>query len=139
MQDALLTFKGINYRADIWLNGEQIANATYIVGSFRTFDIDVSQKIYSTDINTLALRIQRPSRNNDFPYKNPNIDLAFTYVDWAPYPPDANMGIWRAVELNFHDANIPQPLLRYIAVNTILKENNTEAELSVYFEANNYG
>jgi len=93
-----LNFKGINYRADIWLNGHMLANSTQVVGTFRLFDFDLTGKLYD-GINSLALRIQRPSKNNDMPYKNPNTDLAFTFVDWAPNPPDGNAGIWREVTL----------------------------------------
>jgi hypothetical protein len=27
-------------------------------------------------------------------------DLAMSFIDWAPHPPDANMGIWRDVEVH---------------------------------------
>lgn len=84
-----------------------------------------------SSVNVLALKITRPSKNNDFPYKNPDIDLAFTFVDWAPYPPDGNMGIWRDVILTIQDT----PLLRYPVVNTYFtSDQHDEADLTIYVE-----
>ncbi len=90
---ALLTLKGINYRADVWLNGEQLANESEIVGTFVVFDFDITDKLRNNVTNVLALRIKRPSRSNDFPYGRNNTELGFSFADWAPPPPDGNMGI----------------------------------------------
>jgi exo-1,4-beta-D-glucosaminidase len=40
-----LNFDGINYRADVWLNGKLIANAKDVVCMFRRFHFDVSSLI----------------------------------------------------------------------------------------------
>ena len=69
-------------------------------------------------MNALAVRVQRPSKNNDMPYKNPNTELAFTFVDWAPNPPDGNAGIWREVSITRLDQG--EPIIRYPVVNTKL-------------------
>ena len=37
-----LHLDGINYRADVWLNGRQVADAKSVVGMFRRFRFDVS-------------------------------------------------------------------------------------------------
>ena len=37
-----LNFKGLNYRANIWLNGHQIAKAEDVAGAFRTYEFEVS-------------------------------------------------------------------------------------------------
>lgn len=83
-----LRFNGINYRADIWLNGMKIASADSIEGGFRRFTFNVSKEIKSGD-NVLALKITRPHPG----------DLTVGFVDWNPEPPDHSMGIWRNVEL----------------------------------------
>ena len=36
---AWLNFKGINYRANVWLNGKQIANSNDIAGAWRTHQV----------------------------------------------------------------------------------------------------
>jgi hypothetical protein len=40
-----LIFKGINYRAAVWLNGEQIADSTEMAGMFAEYFLDVSDHI----------------------------------------------------------------------------------------------
>ncbi len=83
-----LIFKGINYRADIWLNSKKIASADNIIGSFRNFSLDISDYVTSTN-NALAIKVF-PPRPGDF---------TIGFVDWNPRPPDENMGIWRPVQL----------------------------------------
>ena len=82
-----LGFDGINYRANVWLNGRQIADATKIVGAFRLFEFDITSAARPGGTNTLAIEIFPPSAG----------DLAITFVDWNPLPPDKNMGLWRDV------------------------------------------
>ena len=40
-----LHFGGINYRADVWLNGRKIAGAADVAGAYRTYDFDVTGAI----------------------------------------------------------------------------------------------
>ena len=37
-----LNFKGINYRANIWLNGKQIADSDEIAGAWRTYELNIT-------------------------------------------------------------------------------------------------
>ncbi len=82
-----LNFKGINYRANIWLNGKQIANSNDIAGAWRTYELNVTDAVKPGAENVLALQVFAPTEN----------DLAITFVDWNPAPPDKNMGLWREV------------------------------------------
>jgi exo-1,4-beta-D-glucosaminidase len=84
-----LNFKGINYRANIWLNGHQIAKAEDVAGAFRTYEFEVSTLINAGQKNALAVEIFPPSPH----------DLAITFVDWNPLPPDKDMGLWGEVYL----------------------------------------
>ena len=84
-----LHFGGVNYRANVWLNGHQIANSKEMAGTWRVFEFDVTQSAIPGGENTLAVEIFPPQAN----------DLAITFVDWAPTPPDKCMGIWREVYL----------------------------------------
>jgi exo-1,4-beta-D-glucosaminidase len=52
-----LIFKGINYRADIWVNGQKIADKSQAVGMYNSFEFDVSKVIHPGDENVLAVRI----------------------------------------------------------------------------------
>jgi exo-1,4-beta-D-glucosaminidase len=84
-----LHFKGINYRANIWLNGKEIANSEDVAGAWRTYEFNVTGGLKPGAENVLAVQVFAPTEN----------DLAITFVDWNPAPPDKNMGLWREVYL----------------------------------------
>ena len=84
-----LNFRGINYRANIWMNGKQIAKSDDVAGAWRTYEFNVTG-IAKPDLeNVLAVQVFAPTEK----------DLAITFVDWNPAPPDKNMGLWREVFL----------------------------------------
>ena len=79
-----LNFEGINYRANVWLNGAQIADSEQVVGPFRQYEMDVTDQVRpAPEVNVLAVEAYRPKPD----------DLAITFVDWNPPPPDGNMGL----------------------------------------------
>ena len=82
-----LNFTGINYRANIWLNGKQIARATEVAGAWRTYEFNVTDVAKAGSENALAVQVMAPTES----------DLAITFVDWNPAPPDKNMGLWGEV------------------------------------------
>ena len=84
-----LDFRGINYRANIWLNGKQIANAGDVAGAWRSYEFNVTGTAKPGAENVLAVQVFAPT----------DTDLAITFVDWNPAPPDKNMGLWREVFL----------------------------------------
>ena len=52
-----LIFKGINYRAEVWLNGTLLADSAHMVGMFEEFDLDASAVIHAGAENALAVKI----------------------------------------------------------------------------------
>ena len=52
-----LIFKGINYRAAVWLNGKPIADSTQMAGMFAEYSMDVSKQINAGGDNVLAVKI----------------------------------------------------------------------------------
>ncbi|HEX4489124.1 MAG TPA: beta galactosidase jelly roll domain-containing protein [Terriglobales bacterium] len=84
-----LHFDAINYRANVWLNGEKIAGAQDTAGTFRVFDFDVTRRLKASGPNVLAVEIFAAQKN----------DLAITWVDWNPTPADKDMGLWKDVYL----------------------------------------
>ena len=44
-EHVILNFDGISYRANVWLNGQQIANSQEMFGTFRQFECDVTKQI----------------------------------------------------------------------------------------------
>lgn len=79
-----IKFHSINYKANIWLNGNLVADTAEIQGAYRLFDLDVTRFAKPGGDNCLALEI--------FPPKGS--DLTITWVDWNPTPPDRATGIW---------------------------------------------
>ena len=84
-----LNFRGINYSANIWLNGKRIAGTNYVNGTFRLYDFDITNFVLIDKKNALAVEVFSPEPD----------DLAITFIDWAPGMPDDNMGIWQPVIL----------------------------------------
>jgi exo-1,4-beta-D-glucosaminidase len=84
-----LHFPGINYRANVWVNGKKIADAKDVAGTYRIFEFDVTAALNTNGPNAVALEIFAPEKN----------DLGITWVDWNPTPADKDMGIWKEVTL----------------------------------------
>ena len=83
-----LRLDGVNYRFDAWLNGKRIATAADTAGAFRVHEIVVTG-VAKSGRNALAVLVYPPRAS----------DLAITFVDWNPMPPDKVMGLWRPVAL----------------------------------------
>ena len=84
-----LSFGGINYRANIWINGQRIADSTQAQGAFSAFEFDVTRYLVTGRENVLAVETFAPTEN----------DLAISWADWSPLPPDKEMGLWGKVDL----------------------------------------
>jgi exo-1,4-beta-D-glucosaminidase len=111
-----LDFGGINYRANIFLNGKKIAGKDDIAGAWRTYEFNITDSAHVGGSNVLAVEVYSPTEK----------DLAITFVDWNPSPPDKNMGLFRQVEVR---ASGPVAV-RYPAVVSKLSENG-KAQLTV--------
>ncbi|HEY4194303.1 MAG TPA: hypothetical protein VGM63_02130, partial [Mucilaginibacter sp.] len=59
-KNVVLKLHGINYKANVWLNGVMIADSIRIKGPFRVIELDVTKQIKSSGNNVLALEILRP-------------------------------------------------------------------------------
>ncbi|MGA9977567.1 MAG: sugar-binding domain-containing protein [Candidatus Sulfotelmatobacter sp.] len=119
-----LNFKGINYRAVIWLNGKQIANSNDVAGAWRTYEFNVTDAVNAGEDNTLAVQVWAPTEN----------DLAITFVDWNPAPPDKNMGLWRQVYLT---TSGPVALRYATVVSKLNLPANDHAQLTVTAQVKN--
>ncbi len=116
-----LHLDGVNYRADVWLNGKQIAGKNDIAGTWRVFDLNLSSGLLFFGENVLAIEVFPPTES----------DLAITWVDWAPSPPDKNTGLFRDVYLT---ASGPVQL-RFPYVASQLTDDFTSAQLTPVVEA----
>src|SRR5438105_14658836 len=119
-----LRFKGISYRAQIWLNGTQLdANA---VGTMVVHEYNVTNLIHPGAANAVAVLVTPPQHGCK--------DLSFCTVDWNPEAPDMNAGLWGQTLL---DTTGPVAL-RDPYVKTVLPLPSTSsADLTVYADAVN--
>jgi hypothetical protein len=51
-----LKFQALNYRANVWLNGQQIGRAEELAGAWRSFELNVTKVIKPGATNVLACR-----------------------------------------------------------------------------------
>jgi exo-1,4-beta-D-glucosaminidase len=115
-----LNFEGINYRADVWLNGARVADSASVVGMFEMFTFPVTEHVRAGQPNVLAVRIHpldEPGLPADpqlkvfgpfGPNGGPTGDIGKNVTmqssvgwDWIPEVHDRNMGIWQDVFLSF--------------------------------------
>ncbi len=99
---ARLEFDGINYRANIWLNGKKVADAKDLYGAYRRFVIDITADAKSTEKNVLAVEVFPPKKGE------PTVG----WVDWNPAPPDNAMGLFREVRIRATgDVSVENPFV----------------------------
>ena len=113
-----LIFKGINYRADVWVNGTLIADSSQMVGMFAEYSLDVSKAVKTGAENILAVKIypldypglpshpQLDALGDFYDNGGPTGDIGKNVTmlssvgwDWIPEVRDRNMGIWLPVYL----------------------------------------
>lgn len=119
-----LNFEGVNNRANIWLNGREIAAANEVAGAYRTYEFDITAAADLGKENALAVEI----------FAQREKDLGINWVDWNPAPPDKDMGLWRKVYLR-----LTGPVtVRYPQVITHFEPGSLErADLTVEAELRN--
>src|SRR5262249_53278026 len=109
----LLELPGVNYRAEWWLNGHQVANNKQIVGMYAAHELDVARWINPGGSNTLAIKVTPEQALQDID----GVELADSWWDWInwnylgyqgpgknpangnSFVPDRNAGIWKPVYL----------------------------------------
>ena len=114
-----LNLEGINYRAEIWVNGRCAADSRAIAGMFGRWRNNISDLVEFSDTNTLAVLIlpldypglpAEPQLKAFGPFglnggptgdigKNVTMHCSVGW-DWIPAVRDRNMGIWQAAFLS---------------------------------------
>ncbi|MFA6243401.1 MAG: beta galactosidase jelly roll domain-containing protein, partial [Candidatus Hydrogenedentales bacterium] len=129
-----LHFDGINYRANIWLNGKQLASTDTVIGMFRRFEFDVTDVISFDAPNALAVQIYAPGLFPELNRRTKQVEATTGWDDHNPLPPDGNMGIWQPVYIT---ASGPVRVLNpYVATDLDLPSLDT-AHLTVSAELRN--
>jgi exo-1,4-beta-D-glucosaminidase len=122
----LLRINGIIASADVWLNGNLVADQAAVAGAYPVHELDVTRWVHSGP-NTIALRVH-PA--------DPRSSLSIGWVDWNPTPPDNNMGPWRGVDILRRgpvEIGFPQ------VTSTLSLPDLSHAELDVKVQAQNLG
>jgi len=144
-----LEFPGINYRAEIWINGQKVADNRQIVGMYAAHQINVTQWIKPGTPNALAVKVTPERLIQDVD----GVELADSWFDWinwkylgykgeytrdhmfpASFVPDRNAGIWKPVYLKTTgDVALENPV-----VNSELSLPQAIARLTVYATLHNF-
>lgn len=103
-----LILEGFNYRANAWLNGELLADASQLEGAWRIYHLDITD-LAKLKNNVLVIEVIPPEKD----------DLTIGWVDWNPYPPDNNLGLFRPVKIKQTGA---------IALNDLCVRTNLDTE-----------
>jgi exo-1,4-beta-D-glucosaminidase len=113
-----LIFKGINYRAAVWVNGAQIADSTQMAGMFAQYSFDITKQVKAGSDNAVAVKIypldypglpateQLKAFGDFFENGGPTGDIGKNVTmlcsvgwDWVPPVRDRAIGIWLPVYL----------------------------------------
>jgi hypothetical protein len=110
-QHVILTFEGVNYAAEVWLDGQKLGGFT---GAFLRGKFDVTSILAHNIVNVLAVRVSPPPHPGlaqeesikAGPGENGGIQVtdgptfsATEGWDWIPSIRDRNTGIWQDVTL----------------------------------------
>ena len=150
-----LIFKGINYRAEVWLNGNLLADSSQMAGMFAEYSLDATKAIKPGEKNILAVKIYpldypgypaKPQLEalGDF-YENggPTGDIGKNVTmlcsvgwDWIPEVHDRNMGIWQPVYLR----TTGQVVIEQSFIKTALPKlpDTSEAGINISMGLNNH-
>jgi exo-1,4-beta-D-glucosaminidase len=141
-----LDFPGINYRAEIWLNGERLADNRQVVGMYVDREFNITKFIRHDSKNVLAIKVTPEQLVPDVS----GVEMADRWgdvINWRylgykgkdgdtedEFVPDRNAGVWKPVLLH-----ITGPVkLSNASVNTDLPLPATDsATLTVYVTVSN--
>ncbi|WP_242453620.1 sugar-binding domain-containing protein [Mycolicibacterium sp. P9-64] len=144
-----LGFPGINYRAEVWLNGHLVAGADKVVGMYVDHELDVTPWIEPGRSNTLAVKVTPERAMQDVN----GVELADSWFDWInwnylgyqgpgknpangnSFVPDRNAGIWKPVYLRTSGS----VAIGGTAVNSELPLPSTDsARLTIHSDLHNF-
>jgi hypothetical protein len=135
-----LTFEGVNYAAEVWLNGKRLGGFT---GAFLRGKFDVTGLVVTTGMNALAVKVSPPPHPGIAheqsikagPGENGGIQVidgptfaATEGWDWIPGIRDRNTGIWQDVTLT---ATGTVEVGDLQVVTTLPKPDRSEADIEI--------
>lgn len=146
-----LKLYGINYRADVWVNGRLVADKNSIYGMFRRFKLDITRYVVSGAHNCIALKIYQvdhpgiptpgtqlkffgPTRGHATDiFKDETLKMSGGW-DCAPVVHDRNMGVYQKVAIEATgDALLENPFV----VTTLPNGDTSLADVKVRVDVRN--
>ncbi|SDA24603.1 LamG-like jellyroll fold domain-containing protein [Sphingomonas sp. NFR15] len=143
-----LTFNGVNYAAQVWVNGVPVGDVT---GAFIRGRFDVTDRLRPGERNSIAVRVSPPPHpgiaheqslaggrgdNGGAMMSDGPTFGASEGWDWIPGVRDRNTGLWQGVEL----AATGVVTLGDLAIATRLpRADNAVAEVSITVPVTNHG
>ena len=143
-----LEFPGINYRAEIWLNGKKIADNKQVAGMYAAHELNVTRWIKPGSKNVLAVKVTPEQLIQDVT----GVELADSWFDWlnwkyvgykgpkeknpwqgVSFVPDRNAGIWKPVYLRATGS----VSVNHTLVNSKLSLSDSIARLTVFTSLHN--
>jgi exo-1,4-beta-D-glucosaminidase len=88
-QRATLIVNGVIGKANVWVNGRQVATSTTVTGAYTRFAFDITGLV-RPGANAVAIEVDP---------NNPETMFTLDDVDWNQIPPDNNTGIQFPVQL----------------------------------------
>ena len=147
-ESCTLEFPGINYRAEIWLNGQKIADNQQVVGMYAAHELNVTRWIKPGSRNALAIKVTPERLIEDVD----GVELADSWYDWinwkylgykgrkryntgagVSFVPDRNAGVWKPVYLRVTGA----VSVNHALVNSELSLAESTARLTVFASLRN--
>ncbi len=135
-----LVFKGINYAAEVWLNGEKLGD---LKGAFIRGQFDVTGKLKPGAANAIAVRVSPPphpglaheesltagvGENGGMQALDGPTFIASEGWDWIPSVRDRNTGLWQDVVLR---STGPVRIGDSHVVTTLPNADNSVAEVEI--------
>lgn len=139
---------GMNYRADVWVNGKLVADFYKIVGMFKRFRLNITDFAKPGETNAVAISIHPLDYSGDplhaqidgLKNAGPNggdaeilrnvTQYSAIGWDWVPAVRDRNMGIWQHVSIS---ACGPVVVADPAAFTDVSISNETTADVKVRF------
>ena len=130
----LLHINGINYKSDIYTDGNLVAKKEDIIGTFVKYSLDITKFLdFSIKKHFIAFKISRPHNQwGGKQYEN-ETDLAISFVDWNPEAPDSNMGIWQPVDVEIFGKKQLTISSAFIRTD-IIEEKNINLEIVLHIK-----
>jgi exo-1,4-beta-D-glucosaminidase len=119
-----LDLEGVNYKANVWVNGQLVAGVDQVIGTFTRHEFEITPLVKASGKQAIAIQTFIADTDKD---------LALSWLDWNNSPPDRDMGLWQPVYL----ARSGQVAVRDTRVQSKLSEGNASAALTVKTDVHN--